>query len=507
MSREKIFTTDCLSNLKISLESKGSVVHAHGVFDLLHVGHISHLSQAKELGDCLVVSITPDEYVNKGPNRPAFTEQLRAEALASLEVVDFVIINNKATSENIIYEIKPNIYVKGTEFKDLEDITNAVSRESDAVKNVGGRIEFVGDIVFSSSTLLNQYMSSHSVEQEDFLDRIRSNYSLDEVLQWLEAPKHDTVAIISETILDEYLFTSPLGQSSKDPILAVNSERLEICAGGGLAIANHLSGFCKEVHLLSRIGNSTQDRNLVQGVLNDNVTPIFFVRGDSPTIRKRRIVDEYSGIKLIEVYEMDSSKNSDVEDNEIIKAFENISSDHQLGLTVIADYGHGLISPIVAEKISTSGGFFALNSQCNAGNQGMNSFRKYVMANYLCMAEKELRMEFRDYAIDFAKSLKELATELQADHAMLTQGKKGTMILSAGGELLRSPSLTNNVVDRVGAGDSVFAITSLLLKHNAPLDIVNLMANAAGAIQVSELGNRQCLDRARLSRFITSLLK
>jgi cytidyltransferase-like protein len=78
------------------------IVQAHGVFDLLHVGHIRHLEQAKELGDILVVTITPDRFVNKGPHRPAFTEKLRAHALAALESVDFVATTDSPTSVTAI---------------------------------------------------------------------------------------------------------------------------------------------------------------------------------------------------------------------------------------------------------------------------------------------------------------------------------------------------------------------------------------------------------------------
>ena len=150
----------------IRRDSEGqSIIHAHGVFDLLHVGHIRHLEQAKTLGDCLVVSLTPDRFVNKGPNRPAFTERLRAEALAAMEAVDFVVINDQPTAVELILQLRPQIFVKGKEFADLEDITQAVGKEAEAIAEVGGRIEFVGDITFSYSSLINQYMGMLNDEE------------------------------------------------------------------------------------------------------------------------------------------------------------------------------------------------------------------------------------------------------------------------------------------------------------------------------------------------------
>src|SRR5437016_11448770 len=69
------------------------VVHCHGVFDLLHIGHVRHFEQARKLGDVLVVTLTPDRFVNKGGGRPAFTETLRAEFVAALACVDYVAVN------------------------------------------------------------------------------------------------------------------------------------------------------------------------------------------------------------------------------------------------------------------------------------------------------------------------------------------------------------------------------------------------------------------------------
>src|SRR4051794_11214252 len=87
----KVLEMDELALQIRALKAAGlRVVHCHGVFDLLHPGHIRHLTEAKHMGDLLVVTITPDRYVNKGPHRPAFTESLRAEVLAALDVVDFV---------------------------------------------------------------------------------------------------------------------------------------------------------------------------------------------------------------------------------------------------------------------------------------------------------------------------------------------------------------------------------------------------------------------------------
>ena len=113
--KQKIFSIDDLRKvLNKKKKSKGKkIVLCHGVFDLLHIGHIKHFKDAKNFGDVLVVSLTPDIYVNKGPGRPSFNEKLRLQAIAALEAVDYVCLNSTPTAVNPIKKLKPNIYCKG----------------------------------------------------------------------------------------------------------------------------------------------------------------------------------------------------------------------------------------------------------------------------------------------------------------------------------------------------------------------------------------------------------
>ena len=104
---EKIVTLETLSKISFKLKSKKkNIVLCHGVFDLLHIGHIKHFKQAKSFGDILIVSLTEDKYVNKGSNRPAFNLKLRSQAIAALEYVDYIIINKGPTAIKTITKIR-----------------------------------------------------------------------------------------------------------------------------------------------------------------------------------------------------------------------------------------------------------------------------------------------------------------------------------------------------------------------------------------------------------------
>jgi rfaE bifunctional protein nucleotidyltransferase chain/domain len=118
-----------------------TIVFANGAFDLLHVGHIRYLEGAKKEGDRLIVAINSDASVRglKGPNRPVLSEADRAELVAALRVVDYVIIFDEPTVTPLLELLKPDVHCKGT------DYTVDTVPERETVRAYGGRIAIVGD--------------------------------------------------------------------------------------------------------------------------------------------------------------------------------------------------------------------------------------------------------------------------------------------------------------------------------------------------------------------------
>ena len=175
---KKFISIDKLLKIISKQKAKGKkVVLCHGVFDLLHVGHIKHFKTAKNFGDILVVSITSDKYVNKGPNRPHFNENHRVEAISSLTEVDFVILNRNTTAIPVIKKLKPNIYCKGPDYKiHSNDVSKEIKNEIKIVKKFKGKIEYTNDITFSSSKLLNKFSDIYSVKQKTTIGKIKKKY-------------------------------------------------------------------------------------------------------------------------------------------------------------------------------------------------------------------------------------------------------------------------------------------------------------------------------------------
>lgn len=154
----KIFPIEVVAKKIRDLKSQGkTIVHCHGCFDLMHPGHIKYFQASKQMGDVLVVTVSPDRYVDKGPDRPVFNETLRSESIAALECVDYVAINQWPTAVETLRLLRPHFYVKGQEFENLEDKTGKLQKEYEVIKEIGAEIRFTHEIVFSSTKLLNTY--------------------------------------------------------------------------------------------------------------------------------------------------------------------------------------------------------------------------------------------------------------------------------------------------------------------------------------------------------------
>jgi len=150
LKNTKIINTEELKNIITNLkEQKKKIVTCNGTFDILHIGHIKFLQEAKQQGDILILGLNSDSSVkeNKGPERPINTENNRAEALAALECVDYITVFNEKTPINLLEIIKPNIHVNGEEYG--EDCI-----EASTVKKFGGKMHLVKKYKDFSTTRL-----------------------------------------------------------------------------------------------------------------------------------------------------------------------------------------------------------------------------------------------------------------------------------------------------------------------------------------------------------------
>ncbi|HET6883052.1 MAG TPA: PfkB family carbohydrate kinase [Pirellulales bacterium] len=498
-----------LEDLARTLETERAagrrIVHCHGVFDLLHVGHVRHFQQARKLGDLLVVTLTPDEFVNKGVGRPAFGQALRAEFIAAIESVDYVAVNLWPTAVETIRLLRPHVFAKGSEFRGLHDTIGHVSKESEAIQSIGGEMAFTDDLTFSSSALINQYLSQFPDHVRQYLDGFAHRHTAEDVLRPLRAAEELKVLVIGETIIDDYVYCEAMGKSGKEPVLATRLIDDQRYPGGVLACANHLASFCRHVDLLTFLGEGGDEELFVRRSLKRNVTPFFLYKTDSPTIVKKRYVEKYLGQKLFEVYSMNDTPLSEEIEAELRGLLSSRLSGYDL--VIVADYGHGLLGPRTIELLAREAPRLCVNTQSNAGNHGFNMITKYPRAHYVCLAQREFALETRNQLLSPQDMLRHVSDRLACPRVMMTQGKYGSLFYTAPQQFDQVPAFATTVVDRVGAGDAVLSLTSLCVAADAPAEVVAFIGNVVGAEAVTIMGNQRSIDRIELFRHIECLLK
>lgn len=494
-----------ISKLKRSQNKK--IVLCHGVFDLLHIGHIKHFEEAKTFGDVLIVTITPDQFVTKGPNRPAFNTNLRLEALQALECINYVAVNKWSAATRTIKYLKPHIYCKGPDYKKKDnDITKNIYKEEKAVRSVKGQIKFTNTQSFSSSNLLNNFVKIHTDQQKKYLNHISKKFSFSEIKKKISELLSIKVLVIGELIIDKYVFCEALGKSGKEPMLALREIKTEQYYGGSLAISNHMSNFCKSIKLITMIGQKKEYKRDIIKNKAKNISIKFFYKTNSPTIVKKRFVDSVNKNKILGVYEINDELINLRQQKNIAMSLDKLKK--KIDHIVVSDYGHGFISEQIAKKIITTCKSVSLSAQLNAANLGMHTINKYKKIETLVINEMELRQEMRDRNSLIKNLMKKLIKKIKIKNLIVTRGYNGSILFDKiKNEFIECPAFTSSVVDKVGAGDAMLSVISVALNKGFDKHLCLFLGSLAAAQSVESIGNSISIDKNKMLKEIESLIK
>ena len=338
---------------------------------------------------------------------------------------------------------------------------------------------------------------------ESEIELIKKEYPLESIKKIISKFKSLKVLVIGESIIDDYNFVVPKGRATKDPILSVDYIRSEAYAGGILAIANHISNFADEVMCITAIGDRNNRREFIEGALNKNIKIKFITKQDSPTITKMRYLDIHRNEKLFKVeYINDAPISAEIE-QELLEFLK--SELPKYDLTVVGDFGHGLITDKIIDMMEEKANFLSVNVQSNSANLGFNYATKYNSPDYLTMDAQELRYAVSDRFSEIPVLMKKLSDKKRFNRFLVTMSKKGSGYFSSG-KLSFFPAFVMRPHDTVGAGDAVFSITSLFACCNCD-SIIPFIANCAGGIAVSYIGNKESITKEGLLSFIEEVYR
>ncbi len=503
----KILDYNQLNSLKYKNKSK-KIILCHGVFDLLHIGHINYFNAAKKLGDILVVSVTNDHFVNKGPGRPAFEIKNRLAFLKEINCIDYVCISNATTAEKIIKNLKPNIYCKGADYlkSSIKNDKN-LDLEIKALKSIKGKFSIIKEESFSSSKAINDNsFQNFSEDCKKFINSIRKNFELSKIFKKLELIKNKKVLLMGETIIDKYITTEAVGKSGKEPIMVVKKKNDIKFIGGVGYVANLCASFVKEISLLSFLGEKRNEKKFILKSLNKKVNHNFLIKKNSPTILKTRYIDEYKKSKIIGIYDINDEPISSNEENKFLSLLKKKLSKNDL--VIITDYGHGIFTKKIRKLISNNKKKIFLNAQINSFSRGYHTVFKYKQVNTLVINESELRYETSDGTSNLLSLVKKLRKKVIAENVIVTQGNRGSFFVNCKNwSTISCPAFNQKSIDAIGAGDTFLALSALCIASKLDARLSLLISSLAASYSTNQFGNISIFDYNILKKQLNYILK
>jgi rfaE bifunctional protein kinase chain/domain/rfaE bifunctional protein nucleotidyltransferase chain/domain len=500
----KVVDLAALVAIRRRLREEGKIlVQCHGCFDIVHPGHLRYLRFAREQGDCLVVSVTADEFVGKGHDRPYIDETLRAENLAELEVVDWVVVDRNAWAGPVLEAVQPDVYVKGKEYETGGDPRFA--RERELVESYGGAVIFSsGEVVYSSSAILDQFRDRFRLEG----DKIRAfcrrhaieRAGLEEVIRRFSGLP---VLVVGDPIVDRYVHCEVAHVAAESPILDAHAVAEEQYLGAAALIARQLAAFGARPTLLTSFADSPHRAAFLAGLEESGVAAEVVEDTQRPIYVKTRYLAD--GAKVFKVNHGRYAPLSSVADREMRGRLETLAADH--AAVVVTDFGYGLFSSGMVELVSSLPGrgvpYFLDVSQISAAR--LLAFRGATCAT---PTETEIRLAFADREAGLSNLAARFYRQTHAQRLIITLGPRGAVLFHPPEEGARRletdylPALVARPVDAVGAGDVFLATTSLAALAGAGAAQGLFLAMSAAGLHVERLGNDP-VDLPDLVRFLT----
>jgi rfaE bifunctional protein kinase chain/domain len=502
----KVLSFEALLKKTKELKQQGkTIVQSHGVYDIIHPGIVQHLKLAKEQGDVLVVTIIKDKDVRLGPGRPLFNEQLRLENVLALQPVDYVALVDEDTPYASVRLLQPDVFAKGRAVRERDQVVHGGIFGAGKEYNFGKTRIFETDgFSFQTQHLVNNFLAVYPDETKKYLEDFSRRYPFSSVAGQLNKLKDLKILLIGDGIIDEYHYCAAMGRSSKAHLVVNRYLNHETFAGGAFALANHLSGLCGRVKLVTLLGAQDSKEGFIKKNLRSNVKTKFFYRQNGPTIVKKRYLNNYSSQKLFEVNYLDDRNIDGGQEKKLIAYLKQEIPKYDLVL--VSDFGHGLITEGIIKLIRRSAKKYAVNTQTNAANTGYNLITKYQQPFYICLDESELRLAAQEKHAPVAAVARKINRQVRAKYLIVTLGKNGSLGIDSKNEICRSPIFSAKVVDTIGAGDAFFAYTAPCFAVGMPLDLVSFIGNVVGALAVQIVGNKKPVEKYEVMGFAHNLL-
>jgi len=469
------------------------IVQCHGCFDIVHPGHIRYLQFASTQGDLLIVSITGDEQVGKGAQRPYIPQELRAENLAALSFVDYVVIDPHPTAAKILSSVRPDVYVKGREYSSSDDPRFLAERK--IVEDYGGRVVFSsGEVVFSSSRIVESMNEDAHIERAR-LSAVCRRHDLTATLLHEAISRFAglRVLVAGDVVVERYIHCESAGMSTESPMMSVRElNRLDFVGGAG-AVALQIAALGATPVLATALADDTASRFVRETLIRGGVEISDIDAREETPVHSRYLVDEQR------VFKLSSGRPSPMETaRERAAAGRLVAAARGADACIVLDGSYGLLSPgvlgaingVIRERVP----FISVGaSEAQPAAAGVGG------GDLICCSERRLRAGLQDREGSLSTLAYRLLEKSGARRMIVTVGKRGVVTFDRPsqdadstawrGRLLSEylPSFAGSVQDPFGAGESLLATASLGLATGCNLMQAAYLANlVAGATVMHE---------------------
>lgn len=463
------------------------VIMCHGVFDIVHPGHVRHLVYAKSKADILIASITADRHITKGIHRPHVPHHLRAVNIAAFEAVDFVLIDeNAAPLENIKF-LQPDYFAKGYEYV-ANGMPPKTSAEAEILASYGGEIIFTpGDYVYSSSNFINLappqlkleklsiLMASEQISFEDLKDSLKKFVGL-------------KVHVVGDLIIDSFTHASMIGGQTKSPTMSVLYEGRTDYVGGAGVVAKHMRAAGANVTFSTVLGDDAFKDFAVADLEAAGVDCKAIVDHNRPTVNKNAII-----VKDYRLLKIDTLDNTTISDS-ILAQFVKQIKETTCDAVVFSDFRHGIFNkrtiPTLAAAIPETA-YKVADSQVASRWGNITEFKNFDL---ITPNEREARFSMADQDSGIRSLAANLYDAAQCKTLMLKLSEKGILTCKNGehtslDSLFVLDSFANNVLDPVGSGDALLAYATLAMLATKSAACATIIGSIAAACECEMDGN------------------
>ena len=482
---KKIIEIKKLKKILGNRPRKNKVILCHGNFDVVHPGHVRHLTYAKSKAKILIVSITADAFIKKGVYRPFVPEDIRAQNLAAFEMVDYVIIDNNEKPLKILNILKPDFFAKGFEYSSGH-MPPATQEESKVVESFGGQMIFTpGDVVYSSTKILN--LSQPKIQNYKLIDLMsRNKISFDLLKDSLKKLKNIKIHVVGDTIVDSYTRTNLIGGNTKTPTPSVLFQEKNDYIGGAGIVAKHLKSAGANVTFTTILGNDDLKDFVIDDLKKSNIQLNTIIDDTRPTTNKNTILSDI--YKLLKVDKVDNQPISEKNLNKIKFFIRKIKCD----AIIFSDFRHGIFNKTSVPELIKSikkGVFKVADSQVATRWGNITDFKNFDL---ITPNEKEARFSLADQDSSISVLTRELVKLTKFKNLILKLGERGLVSVANKGlqsKAITLPSFASKVVDSTGTGDALLAYSTLSLIVTKSIIKASILGSVAAACACETDGN------------------